>query len=39
MPDAPIDRPERDLEPKAARLEEDMPEVKAALARLEPMIV
>jgi len=39
MPDTPIDRPERDLEPRVARLEEDMRDVKATLARLEPMIV
>ncbi len=39
MPDTPIDRPERDLEPRVAHLEEDMRDVKATLARLEPMIV
>jgi len=39
MPDTPIDRPEKDLEPRVVRLEEDMRDVKATLVRLEPMIV
>jgi hypothetical protein len=39
MPDTPIDRPERELEPRVARLEDDMREVKGTLSRLEPMIV
>ena len=39
MPDTPIDQPERTLEPRVARLEEDMRDVKAALSRLEAMVV
>jgi len=38
MPDTPIDRPTRNLEARFARLEEDMREVKAILARLEPIV-
>lgn len=34
-----MERSERDWEPRVARLEEDMGEVRAALARLEPTIV
>ena len=39
MPDTPIDRPEKELEPRVVRPEDEMRDVKATLARLEPMIV